>query len=247
MREHGTRTKYMHDGCRCFPCRLANADYESSRMRDRRAGECYQVRYSPVVRHYVVRHKDTGEIVLRTPDRDAAYAERDRLNRESGAPITPWATPIEVLNVRKHLRRLQESGVGINTIAKAVPMSRTRLQEIYHNRGARPDRPDRRKLRRETAERILKVWPDPPGAALVDAGETWRLLNELLAAGYPKAHVAQALGKKMPALQIQKQCVLARTERAVQALHDETWRLSPALRAVCRCPEWQPEQGKGKR
>src|SRR4030067_465102 len=141
MREHGTRTKYMHDGCRWFPWRPANAGCGAARGRGRSA-----------------------------------------------------------------LGRRKEAGAGPNPIAKAVPMSRTRLQEIYHNRGARPDRPDRRKLRRETAERILKVWPDPPGAAVVDAGAPWRLLNELLAAGYPKAHVAQALGKKMPALQIQKQC-----------------------------------------
>lgn len=35
---HGTRLKYL-GGCRCLPCRAANARYESLRIRARRAGD----------------------------------------------------------------------------------------------------------------------------------------------------------------------------------------------------------------
>jgi len=35
---HGTRLKYL-GGCRCLPCRAANARYESHRIRARRAGD----------------------------------------------------------------------------------------------------------------------------------------------------------------------------------------------------------------
>jgi hypothetical protein len=37
-RAHGTRAKYALDKCRCFPCRLANANYEYERIRGKRAG-----------------------------------------------------------------------------------------------------------------------------------------------------------------------------------------------------------------
>lgn len=32
MSEHGTRTKYVHDKCRCAKCRTANADYQRDYM-----------------------------------------------------------------------------------------------------------------------------------------------------------------------------------------------------------------------
>lgn len=33
IRSHGTRARYVHDGCRCGPCREANAAYQRARRR----------------------------------------------------------------------------------------------------------------------------------------------------------------------------------------------------------------------
>ena len=35
-RPHGTRAKYLHEGCRCFSCRVANANAETARAAARR-------------------------------------------------------------------------------------------------------------------------------------------------------------------------------------------------------------------
>lgn len=38
-RAHGTRVKYVIDRCRCFECRVANANYEWARIQAKRRGE----------------------------------------------------------------------------------------------------------------------------------------------------------------------------------------------------------------
>lgn len=36
---HGTRACYQNHGCRCTPCKAANADYEAQRVKDKAAGQ----------------------------------------------------------------------------------------------------------------------------------------------------------------------------------------------------------------
>ena len=78
------------------------------------------------------------------------------------------------------------------------------------------------RCRQETADAILKVGRfDAAPGAYIDAGPTWKLLNELIANGYPKRQLAIMLGAKAkrPALQIGRRHVRAETAAQVKDLH----------------------------
>jgi hypothetical protein len=104
--------------------------------------------------------------------------------------------------VREHLRALTD----------AADVSRSTLADVR--------RGENRYIRQQAATRILCV--DQQAAAdhaLVPARETWRLLRELISAGYRRGDLAQRLGNKVPALQLRRGMVLARTALKVQRLH----------------------------
>lgn len=187
QREHGTRAKYVNEKCRCFPCRLANAEYSVLMAEKRRAGD-----QEPT-----------------------------------------WADDATLARVRAHVRSLQRRRLGLRRIAEIAGLSGERLKQIVAGRGAA-------RVRMETAEAILGVSPTatPAGGAHVPAAETWRLLEELLAAGARKGEIARALGYEGRRLSdIGRERVTQRLAERVREVHDENLRVSPALRAVCRCKE----------
>lgn len=51
---HGVRLRYMA-GCRCLPCRMANANYETARSKARRAGEWNGVVDAAEARQHILR------------------------------------------------------------------------------------------------------------------------------------------------------------------------------------------------
>jgi hypothetical protein len=61
--------------------------------------------------------------------------------------------------------------------------------------------------------------------ALVAAGRTWALLNELLEAGYTKTFRAKQLGSraKTPSLQIEGDRITALTASKVERLYRRIW------------------------
>jgi hypothetical protein len=244
-RPHGTRTKYVWDGCRCFACRLANGAYENARAAARIARAPWRVRHIRTTAEWYVRNQVTGETDYRGPSQREAYEIRDALNalgRAQSDDEPLWADAGLVREVREHLGALAAAGIGLRQVSKASGISRHRLQEIARGTSSRGDRPRRRRLKYATAQRILVVGAAAPAAgALVCARETWRLIEELLAAGLRRYEIAAALGStaKAPALQLQKTRVRRTTAAAVRALHDTAYRGSSRLRAVCRCPEWR--------
>jgi hypothetical protein len=247
-RQHGTRAKFVHEACRCFPCRVANANYESDRQAGRRARAPWRVRYVQETGEWWCQHQLTGERQRGLGSQREAYEVRDALNagaardadeREEAPPL--WADAALQRRVVRHLQALQAAGVGLRTLGQHGGLSRSRLTELVNGASYNRDRPRRRRLKHATALSILEITAADvtlPGAALVDGRETWRLIEELLAAGATRADIATALGFRVPHLQIRREKVLQRTEAAVRALHDAHYRLSSRLRAVCRCPEW---------
>lgn len=220
-RAHGTRTKYMHDGCRCLPCRLANTRYETERYA--RTAPPWRVRCVGIHRKYLVQHRETKSIDLRTFDAAEAFARRDALNAQAKSidlrePL--WASPGTVGAVRRHLATLAAGGVSLRRVEALAGVSRTRLLEVKNQRTYHHDRPRRRRLRQETAERILGVQTiaTPAAGARVPAGPTWALIDALLARGVSKTAIARALGSraKTPALQLRRDFVLQRSADAVR-------------------------------
>lgn len=220
---HGTYARYKLARCRCHPCRFAHSEYNRARTEARPP---WQVRYAPEVRRYLVRHRDTAEILLRTHDRAEAHAKRDELNR----PLLE--DPRDLIGATRacqHIAWLRSQGVGVHTIARATGLSRTALTELAAGRHSR--------VRRGTAEKILSVGlSDATGSALVGAAHAWELLGCLLEAGWPKTRIARELGStaRTPALRISRDRIYASTAHKVEEVHGEAWRTDPRVRAVCQ-------------
>lgn len=142
--------------------------------------------------------------------------ERDRRSRRVAYGIEEAADAyIDAGEVRAHLRWLAGQGLGLRSIARAAHASRTSLQELKTGR--------RRRVTPAVAERILLVLPvDAADRALIPAGPTWKLLEDLIGHGHTRTSIARELGStaKHPALQVGRDLVEASTARKVKDLHD---------------------------
>ncbi len=184
-RPHGY-ARYRLDGCRCYLCGYARAQYDDNR------------------------------------NRAIAYGT--------------WQPWVDAEPVRRHIRTLQDCGLGTRRIAEAASVDRKRLQAVLTGR---PDRgtPPQEKLRPEPAAAILAVQPtlDLLGSATpISATGTHRRLQALVAGGWPQHHLAAALGMtdgNFSSLLARNQ-VIVRTARAVQDLYDQRWRLDPRQHGV---------------
>lgn len=230
-RAHGTRTKFVHDGCRCLPCRSANSLYQQRLYRRQGHSKPYKVRAVGYGWFLVRENHDghDGEIVHRTKDRDEAFRVRDEFVAAAGIERDDtWAPPWLRRDVCKHVEALRAHGVGLRRIATVAGVSRSRIVEIVQRAPGR--------MRVETAEKILGVPLDAAhGQGLVPAAPTWTRLHCLIAAGATRSAIAKALGNVNPALQIRRERVYASTARKVAELHEAAWRSSPRVREVCRC------------
>ena len=231
MRAHGTRTKYVHDGCRCLPCRVAATNYETARQAARRLP--WRVVYIPMRGEWAVMHRETHEIIERTSDRQEAHRLRDSRNEGERLPDPIWANPKTVAAVKQHLVYLQTHGVGLRRVGEVSGVSRTRLMGIIHDRSYNRNRPKRQRLRQQTAERILGVTvSEAASGACVPGSETWGLLGVLLAAGYSKAALARMLGYRRGAIQFRHAParITARNARKVRALYEALWKADARVR-----------------
>lgn len=218
MRAHGTRTKYVHDRCRCRPCRMANTRYQTVLTALHSPGP-YRMRVVHGMWRVVRGEKGHEQCVERLADRVAALGLRDRLNtawRHAQVLEPMWASDGLQRAARAHMRQLRLAGIGLRRLSELTGIARSRLGEIRRGRGYQ--RRYKRKLRAETAERILgvPVTAEPFGGALIPAGQTWRIITGLVHAGIRKAAIARALGLRTPAIQTRHHRVLARTERRMR-------------------------------
>lgn len=249
-RRHGTRSCYVWGpepgrgkGCRCFPCRVANARAMQQIAEGRRLP--WRSAYIPTKKAWAVMDRETREIVLRTTDRGEAHKKRDELNRRDARRDPVWLSGVEEAALRAHLKRLGQMGLSKKAIARAARVSPKTITAVLLGYDPAPDR-DRgqghrpkhhrggpKRIRREIGGRILAVSASDVGSCdLVDAGPTWELLETLFRAGYPKAHVAQMLGSHTPAIQIKRTRVAGRTARKVRDLYERLWKLDPRVRLV---------------
>lgn len=139
-----------------------------------------------------------------TPCRAANAA--DWRARQRALPTTASAT-----SVRRHLARLESAGVGYRQVAAAAGVAERTVWEIRS--GAR------RRVSLATWERILAVGPDAaaPGA-LVDARASWRLVEQLVAAGRSRAWIARQLGAGGRELKLGRHRTTVERARAIEDL-----------------------------
>lgn len=149
------------------------------------------------------------------PCRDAnrVYArDRDRATRRPDVVVTP--AYVDASEAADHLRWLRSQGVGLRTVSARSGVSRSTLHQLAGGTRARATE--------ATIDRILAVGRHAAhGAALVEAKETWRLLDDLLAHGFTRTFLARSLGSAAtnPALQISRDRVTAENARKVKDLH----------------------------
>lgn len=223
----GTYASYSIDGCRCLPCTDANRDRARRASAERKQREPYRLFFNHGT--YKVRHRETGEIALRTTSRVLADDERRRLNKLAAetAPQPLTASEHLVRWTRQHLRRLADHGIGVRTVAARAGLNRRAIDNV---------RRDGIRVRTSTCEAILGVrLTAVAGGALVDATETWRLVDELRAYGWPKSRIARLMGQTGQGLQLGRREVTVRNAKRMQAIHDDAWRRDAAFRQICGC------------
>jgi hypothetical protein len=156
-------------------------------------------------------------------NRDYYYANTKKRIWHGGNPL------VDAGPARKHLEALSKHKRGRHLVSEVSGVAVSTLTEIRTGQQAQ--------CRKETAEAILAVPLSTPvrDGERVDAGPTWRLLNDLLGRGWTKSYLATRLGStaKTPALQVRKDRVNASTARKVKELHEElSQRLDPNTEAA---------------
>ena len=122
---------------------------------------------------------------------------------------------------RRHLRELQARGMGFKRVADLAGISSSTTGAILYGK---PGRPPTRRIKPSTLAAILGVEYDLDTLAdgtLVDAADTHDNIARLVAAGVPKARIAERLG--IPVLQVHpsRPQVHARTARIIAEMAAE--------------------------
>ncbi len=148
-----------------------------------------------------------------------AYSRRRKQAIAGGGET--WTPFVDAEPARKHLAALSAAGVGLKSVVRLSGVSHGSLSKIVYGEPGR-GRPPSRRIRPETLDKILAVKvTDAPGGQRVSARRTWQLVDELVAAGYTRAELAEAMGSRAttPALQIGRRTVRVSTAKAVERLH----------------------------
>lgn len=119
---------------------------------------------------------------------------------------------VDSSSARAHLEQLRRAGIGTRAVSSAADVGRTVLKKILAGQ----------KVRALIVKRVLAVdeLAASDGAA-IRAGPTRLAIRRMLAMGLPKAEIAQRLGYKNPALQLNGRRVTARNALRVRRLLDE--------------------------
>lgn len=133
-----------------------------------------------------------------------------------------WNGLVPIERARAHLAALSKQGVGRRQIRDAAGVTESVLDKIANGR--------REHIRAMTERAILAVTAGAAAdGALVDAGASWTLIDQLLAQGYSKAQLARELGHERPALQLSRSQCTVRNAHDVAQLHRRLLRV-PARR-----------------
>lgn len=203
--EHGTRARYVQAKCRCAECRAANTRYY--RDRQKRLDE---------LRPTVLPSGPPGEGTLLRRGRPVKVktcpgaggkpcvrAPASWLRGQGdvcGACVeraTVWNGNVDPTEAREHLLRLRREGVGYKSVHDASDVPSSTLARVLAGEGT---------IRAGTLKRILEVdagaIADHAVAPKKAVRRMKRQLDELVALGFRKHHLARLLGSNSQALQV---------------------------------------------
>ena len=153
-----------------------------------------------------------------TPCRAANRAtERHRM---AALRVGCWQPYVDPGPARVRLKLLRDNGVGLDQIAKITNTPKSTIRRLLREPEFSP-----RRIRPETADRLMAVRPSPEYVAprsQVDAAETRCRIEILVAAGHSIPELARALGKSSVSLRrtLDRRTVTAQTALSVGNLYD---------------------------
>jgi len=214
---HGTHARYVLARCRCEPCRESNREYERTRQLRRQLP--YVVEYNTRMHLWVVRETSSRRIVHSCKTKITAKRHAENLNstRSDSCELIP------VEPVVRHIRWLQDLGIGVKTIGKTSTVSQSVLNRMLEGNIQR--------TRRSTAAKVLNVSPEAiQGGARIRSDETLVLIERLIDAGYTRTSIAHQLGYTSNVLQIGKTgWIQVRSAKAVHELYEHLVATTPGL------------------
>ncbi|MFF3247383.1 hypothetical protein ACFYWY_27515 [Streptomyces sp. NPDC002870] len=162
-----------------------------------------------------------------------AHREYEQIRTRQKAYGT-WKPHVDAEPARLHVRELMARGMGWRRIAKVSGVANGTINKLLYGVPGQ-GRPPAQRIRRETAERLLAIDYSAEllaDGAFVDATGTWRRIRALVSVGWPKVHIARALGSHGQGLQLHEHLVLASTARRVAELYDTWWDADPTQHGV---------------
>lgn len=124
-----------------------------------------------------------------------------------------WNGLVPAQQARQHMAMLSAKGIGRRTVRDITGVSNTILCAIIAGR--------KTTIRARTQKLILGITEAAaPDSALVPAGPSWALIEELLADGYTKAALARAMGSASGKLQLCRDRITVRNAYEVARVHE---------------------------
>lgn len=126
----------------------------------------------------------------------------------------PSTVMVDADRARRHLQHLVAQGATQKALVRASGLSRSNVQNLLSGK--------RNRVAPETEQTVLALTITAARAAigagsLVDAGPTWRILDDMIARGFPKSWIARELGSGN-ALQLRRDYVTASSAAKVSEL-----------------------------
>lgn len=141
---------------------------------------------------------------------NSSYENERQKARRAG----DWNGIVDASKARAHLKALLRRGVGKRAVRAATDIAKSILQDIRAGR--------KKRIRARTERLILRVGvAQRSDGAIVQAGRTWELIDELVEEGYTVPQLIKRLGYKSRALQLGRERVTVRNAARVERLHRE--------------------------
>ena len=141
-----------------------------------------------------------------------------------------WEPFLDVAPARDHIGQLRAAGIGVDQIAKLAGTSTSHIRELAEP--GQPDKPSVRKVRPDTARRILSIAVTAANRAPrshLDGRGTRRRVQALLATGWTHKLLAAQLGRTATNLKrsLVGEQVTAQTAAQISELYDRLWNSRP--------------------